>query len=149
MIVFDGACGLCAHTVRFFFARERHAEFYFVPVQSEAGRLLAGQVGIDPDDPETFAVVSPDGRVRTKSTGAFYALRQCGRGWRLLGSTTVLLPRLVTDWVYDFVARRRILWFGTADTCDLGPSPLRQRLIQSGRELEAVTGGPGAVLSPS
>lgn len=141
-IVFDGTCGLCARTVRFFFCHEDKALFYFVPVQSDAGRLLAGEIGIDPDDPETFAVVGPDGAVRTKSAGAFYALRHCSWGWRLAGILAAVFPRFVADAGYDFVARRRILWFGTSEVCDLGPPELRCRLIESRENLGVVRASP-------
>lgn len=129
-IVFDGTCGLCARTVRFFFARESKAQFFFIPIQSEAGRDVAARTGIDPDDPETFAVISEDGTVRTKSSGAFHAFGYCTPVWRFAGAVANVLPRALTDRVYDFIARRRLLWFGTAETCALGPEALRQRLIE-------------------
>ncbi|MEQ1576913.1 MAG: DCC1-like thiol-disulfide oxidoreductase family protein [Hyphomicrobium sp.] len=130
-VLFDGQCGLCSHTVQFLFGHEDKAAFVFTPVQSPAGRILAHAAQINADDPSSFVVFDLAGHPRLKSDGAFYALQQCTAPWRVFAHVCQKLPRAWTDTVYDFVARRRIRFFGRTDVCAMAPEALRRRLETS------------------
>ena len=132
-ILFDGECGLCSRTVQFFLRNENEnaATFVFTPIQSEAGRILAAAAGLDPADPSSFAVFDHGGAARLKSDGAFYALTFCRQPWRAITAVCRLLPPSLCDAVYDFVARRRLRFFGKTDVCALAPDRLRTRLETS------------------
>jgi predicted DCC family thiol-disulfide oxidoreductase YuxK len=56
-VLYDGACVLCSAAFRFVAARDPAARFRFTAVQDPLGRRLALQLGIDPDEPESNAVV--------------------------------------------------------------------------------------------
>jgi predicted DCC family thiol-disulfide oxidoreductase YuxK len=119
LILFDGVCVFCSRWVRFVIARDLARRFRFVAVQSEPGRVLAARFGIDPDEPQTNAVVW-GGRVFFKSDAALTVLGQ-------LSATSPLgwlkaVPRLLRDPAYDLIASNRYRIFGRSDVC-MVPAP--------------------------
>src|SRR5262249_5882600 len=109
VILFDGVCVLCSSWVRFLLARHRAERFRFVPLQSPYGALLADACRIDPEAPETNAVVL-GGRAHFKSDATIRALAALP-GWRW-ARLLLALPRPLRDWLYDGIARRRYRLFG-------------------------------------
>jgi predicted DCC family thiol-disulfide oxidoreductase YuxK len=118
-ILFDGVCVLCSAWFHFVARRDPAIRFCFVAVQEPYGRWLAGRLGIDPDAPETNAVVVA-GRAYFRSDAAIEVLRQLP-GWRW---TPLLraVPRPVRDRLYAIVARNRYRLFGKTDAC-MVPTP--------------------------
>jgi predicted DCC family thiol-disulfide oxidoreductase YuxK len=126
LILFDGVCVLCSSWVRFVIRRDEACRFRFVPIQSSRGRQLAEMLGIDPDDPETNAVIL-DGMAYFKSDSVLMAARHL-RGLQGAG-ILMALPRGLRDWLYDRVARNRYAWFGRDEACLLPTPELAARLL--------------------
>jgi predicted DCC family thiol-disulfide oxidoreductase YuxK len=80
------------------------------------GRPLAEELGIDPDWPDTFAFVAA-GQGYVKSEAALRIARELPR-WRWMWLFHVI-PRVIRDAIYDWVARNRYRWFGRRDACML------------------------------
>ncbi len=57
VILYDGVCIFCSRWVRFVATRDVARKFRFTAIQSPYGTRLAQTFGIDPDDPDTNAVV--------------------------------------------------------------------------------------------
>src|SRR6266446_5964259 len=116
LILFDGVCVLCSRGCRFVSKRDRRGYFRFVPIQLAEGRPLAEQLGIDPDRPDSFALVA-NGQAYVKSEAVLRIARELPR-WRW---TWVFhfIPRVIRDAIYDLVARNRYRWFGRRDACIL------------------------------
>src|SRR5262249_33998867 len=104
VILFDGVCVLCSGWTSFVSRRDVARRFRFTPIQSAYGRRLATTLGINPDDPDTNAVVI-DGRALRRSDGALAVLSSLpGWGWvRVLR----VVPRFIRDAIYNFIARNR------------------------------------------
>jgi predicted DCC family thiol-disulfide oxidoreductase YuxK len=119
LILFDGVCIFCSRWVRFVIRRDRERRFRFLPIQSERGRALALRHGIDPDAPQTNAVIL-DGRIVFKSDAALAVLGRLPGLRPLAGLKTV--PRALRDPLYDVIARNRYAVFGRTGTC-MVPSP--------------------------
>lgn len=130
-VLFDGQCGLCSRTVQFFIRNERSATFMFTPIQSDAGLVLAKAADLDPADPSSFAVFDEARQPKLKSNGAIYALSFCRAPWPAVAALCRVLPSRLCDSVYDFVAKRRLKFFGTTDVCAVAPEALKQRLVTS------------------
>jgi len=116
LILYDGVCVLCAGGCRFVNKRDRRGYFRYVPIQMAEGRVLAEQLGIDPDRPKSFALVAK-GHGYVKSEAALRIARELPR-WRWSGMF-LLVPRFIRDAVYDVVARNRYRMFGRTDVCAL------------------------------
>lgn len=126
IILFDGVCMLCSGWVRFVIQRDTAKLFRFTPIQSSYGRRLAVTLGIDPDDPDTNAVVI-GGRALRRSDAALAVLSRLPRwGWvRPLRA----VPRPLRDTLYSVIARNRYRWFGRHQACDLSWIPETDRII--------------------
>jgi predicted DCC family thiol-disulfide oxidoreductase YuxK len=117
IVVYDGHCHLCSGWIRFFEQHRVEPPFSLLPSQSERGRALLVQHGIDPDDPTTFLVVDR-GTVYTASDATVHLLTRPGGAWGLLAGLRII-PRSWRDAVYGLIARNRYRWFGRRATCRL------------------------------
>jgi predicted DCC family thiol-disulfide oxidoreductase YuxK len=127
VILYDGVCVFCSRWIRFIASRDKAARFRFTPIQSPYGTRLAQAFGIDPDDPDTNAVVH-GGVAYFKSDAALTVLSQLpGWGW-----TRVLLavPTPLRNVVYDLAARNRYRIFGKYDECFIPDPAMRARVME-------------------
>jgi predicted DCC family thiol-disulfide oxidoreductase YuxK len=115
LLVFDGVCNLCNGFVRFLLARDAAGRLTFTTCQSEAGAEIMRQAGIDPLDPASVVLVDGN-QTYVYSDASLLAIAALGGAWRLV-LLARLIPRLLRDPAYRFVARRRYRWFGRSDTC--------------------------------
>lgn len=114
LFLFDGVCVFCSRSVRAVIARDPHARFHFLPLQSDDGRVLAARAGIDADAPQTNAVVR-HGKLHFKSDAVLQVLTALP-GWRWC-KIGFLIPRALRNAAYDAIARRRYQWMGKSDHC--------------------------------
>lgn len=126
LILYDGVCLFCSRWVRWIIERDREGRFRFVAIQSEQGRALAERIGIDPDAPQSNAVIL-GGQALFKSDAALAVLAHLpGWGWT---NTFRAVPRGLRDWVYDRLAANRYRIFGRTDVCWLPPPDARERFL--------------------
>jgi predicted DCC family thiol-disulfide oxidoreductase YuxK len=127
VILYDGVCVFCSRWIRFVTARDTTKRFRFTPIQSAYGSRLARAFGIDPDDPDTNAVVH-GGRAHLKSDAALTVLSLLpGWGWT---RALFAVPRPLRNAVYSLVARNRYRIFGRTDVCFVPDAELRQRVLE-------------------
>ncbi|MCP1829145.1 putative DCC family thiol-disulfide oxidoreductase YuxK [Bradyrhizobium sp. USDA 4532] len=127
VILYDGVCIFCSRWVRFVIARDTDRRFRFTPIQSGYGTRLAKSFGIDPDDPDTNAVVH-GGIAYMKSDGALTVLSHLpGWGWT---RTMFAVPKPLRDAVYSLIARNRYRIFGKYETCFVPDADMRARVLE-------------------
>lgn len=126
LILFDGVCVFCSRWVRFVIERDPERRFRFLAIQSERGRGLAARFGIDPEAPQTNAVVW-GGRIFFKSDAALTVLGQL-RATRPLGWLKAV-PRLLRDPAYGLIARNRYRIFGRTEACMIPAPTDRSRFL--------------------
>ena len=132
LILYDGVCGLCNRLNQFVLPRDPGGLFDFASLQSETGRSIVKRLGRNPDDLDTFYVVtnyrtgSP--ALLTKAYAGFFVMKMIGPPWSWLGVLR-LLPRALLDWGYDLTARYRYRLFGRYDSCLLPGPEHRNRFI--------------------
>ncbi len=126
IILYDGVCVLCSGWMRFVLDRDVKGTFRFTPIQSPYGRALAQMLDIDPDDPDTNAVVI--GGIGWRRSDA--ALQVVSRlpGWSWVRGLAVV-PRPLRDLVYRLIARTRYRVFGRHLVCDVGAGRYAGRVI--------------------
>jgi predicted DCC family thiol-disulfide oxidoreductase YuxK len=128
MVFYDGACGLCHRTVRFAITRDRDgSRFRFAALGGETFRRLVpetARVGL----PDSIVVLTPDGRLLTRSAAVVHILDRIGGSWRLPGGLLNLIPRGIRDLGYNGIARIRYRLFKRPiDACPVTPPVLRGR----------------------
>jgi predicted DCC family thiol-disulfide oxidoreductase YuxK len=127
VILYDGVCIFCSRWVRFVIARDTARRFRFTPIQSDYGMRLARTFGIDPDDPDTNAVVH-GGIAWMKSDAALTVLSHLpGWGWT---RALFAVPKPLRNAVYSLVARNRYRIFGKHETCFVPDAERRARVLE-------------------
>lgn len=140
VVLFDGGCGLCHGAVRFIARRDRRKRFRFAALGSVAAARVLAERGVEPGGlPDSMVVVDGvggvGGGVHARSEAALRIARGLGWPWRAAGLMRVV-PGGARDALYDAVARRRLRWFGRAETvCPMDPPGRREvaeRLLPDG-----------------
>jgi predicted DCC family thiol-disulfide oxidoreductase YuxK len=127
VILYDGVCVFCSRWVRFIAARDAAARFRFTAIQSPYGTRLARTFGIDPDDPDTNAVIH-GGVAYKKSDGALTVLSLLpGWGWTRM---FFIAPKKLRDAVYGVVARNRYRIFGRYEECFVPDPAIKARVME-------------------
>jgi predicted DCC family thiol-disulfide oxidoreductase YuxK len=137
LVIFDGYCGLCNGSVRWFLRRDRKDRLRFVPSESHKVSELLARLGMGlPGSelgPNTMVVVrfpdGPDERVFTRSEGAREMLGELPQPWRALGALFGWIPRPLRDFGYRLVARWRYRIWGRLESCPVPTVEERARFL--------------------
>jgi predicted DCC family thiol-disulfide oxidoreductase YuxK len=127
LILFDGVCNFCTSSVQFVIRHDREEKFKFLVIQSDLGREVCRASGLDPDDVQSFALIT-SGRTLTQSDAALEIAIQFGGLWRMFG-VFKLVPKGLRDRLYSLIANRRYRWFGRRDSCMTPSENLRSRFL--------------------
>jgi predicted DCC family thiol-disulfide oxidoreductase YuxK len=63
-----------------------------------------------------------------KSSAALRIASYLSGGWPLLYAF-MIVPAVVRNWVYDFIARNRYKWYGKKDSCMIPTPELRSKFL--------------------
>jgi len=126
ILFYDGACGLCDRAVQWCLRHDRRGVLRFAPLQGPTYAALAM-----PDKPQALdtLVLLEDGALHVRSEAVRRVARHAGGMWSVLAGTSGVLPRGLRDTAYDFVARRRMRWFGAVDACRVPDPAVRARFL--------------------
>ncbi|WP_010516695.1 thiol-disulfide oxidoreductase DCC family protein [Croceivirga radicis] len=128
IILFDGVCNLCNGAVQFIIKRDKRSVFKFASLQSEIGKQLTKERGIDTELLDSIILIEPGIAYYSKSTAALEIMKSFGGVWNLTRLFTVL-PEGFRDIVYDFIAKNRYKWFGKKDACMIPTPELQSRFL--------------------
>lgn len=133
IVLYDGVCGLCNRGVQFLLKRDKRGRLQFASLQSDFAAKVLGRHGLDPKDLDTVYVVvnhdRPDEKVLARSAAVLRAWHELGGPWKLLATTSRIIPRTLRDLVYRFVATNRYRVFGKFETCMLPDPSQRSRFL--------------------
>lgn len=129
VVLFDGVCNLCNHSVQFIIARDPSARFRFATLDSAVARSLLDQLGGRETLPDSI-VLMDGGQLYTRSSAALRIARGLRFPWPLLYGLMVV-PRPLRDMLYDLVARNRYRWFGKRDACMMPTPELKARFLDA------------------
>ena len=127
ILVFDAQCLLCNGWVRFVLRHDRQGVFCFAAIQGATGQTLLHQAGLQVEGLQTLLLV--DGAQSWQHTSAiFRVLHQLGWPWRAAW-VGWLVPAVLRDTLYRWVARHRYRIFGRTDTCMVPPPEVKARFL--------------------
>jgi predicted DCC family thiol-disulfide oxidoreductase YuxK len=141
VVLFDGACVLCDRSVDFLIERDARKliapglpRFKVAAIQSEVGRQFIDDAKVDPklvQKLDSMLLITSTGQVYSRSDAALRIATGLCFPYPLLGYAGLLLPRILCDAVYNFVAGHRIQWFGAKelDVCTPPKSANRQSYL--------------------
>jgi len=121
IILFDGVCNLCDGAVQFIIKHDKKDVFRYASLQSEIGRKLVDERGLNPEELDSIMLIDPGVAYYRKSSAALEISRELSGGYSLL-KNFLFMPEGFRDGVYDFIANNRYKWFGKKEQCMI-PSP--------------------------
>jgi predicted DCC family thiol-disulfide oxidoreductase YuxK len=128
IVVFDAHCLLCCRSVQFLLRHDHARRLQFATIQSEPGRRLLGQAGIDAIDPESFVLVDGE-RTWTETAAVLRLAHSLGWPWRLAWMAWCV-PYPLRDALYRWIARNRYRWLGRREVCFLPDPADAERFIR-------------------
>ena len=127
IIIFDGVCKLCNGFVQYIIKKDKNAIFKFATLQAAVAQELLAKQEKDFSQIESVIVII-NNTVFVKSKAVF-EIAKLLRGYYLLALPFSLLPLVVTDFGYDFVAKHRYKVFGKRDSCMLPSKEIAKRFL--------------------
>lgn len=105
ILLYDGDCGFCNRSVALVLKRERNSRIHFSAIQSTFTEQLFKNKGWPKPDLNTFYFISNGCRYE-RSQAAFELMKhlKIPTSWLRIFR---FLPRVFTNWCYNFIARRR------------------------------------------
>ncbi|OIJ19289.1 thiol-disulfide oxidoreductase [Anaerobacillus alkalidiazotrophicus] len=126
IILFDGICNFCNHSVRFIIKRDKNAVYKFASLQSNIGRELVSKHNI-PTNIDSLILIE-NNQCYYQSTAALKICKHLKGAWKLLYCLLVV-PRPIRNYLYHIVAKNRYKWFGQTDSCLLPSPELKKRFL--------------------
>ena len=127
IIVFDARCVLCSANAQFVLKHDRRDHFRLASMQGDIGAALYRRFGIDPANPETLILV--DGNDVRRDSDAVLTI-YAGLGWPWRATTALrLIPAVLRDPVYRWIARNRYRLFGRRETCWVPTAEQARRVL--------------------
>lgn len=125
---------MCNKSVQTILKHDRKGTLRFAALQSDYGQRaidkhpelkgVDSMILLEPSDR------SGDEKAFARSTAALRIASYLGGFWKLF-LIGYVLPRVVRDWLYDFVARNRYKIFGKNESCMLPPPNASERFLDA------------------
>ena len=128
IILFDGVCNLCNSSVQYVIKRDKSNAYRFAALQSEIGKKLVEERGIDTSQIDSIILIEPGVAYYTKSTAALKIAQSFGGVWQLT-SVFEWIPEKIRDWVYDYIAKNRYKWYGNKDAYMIPTPELKSKFL--------------------
>ncbi|WP_291871177.1 thiol-disulfide oxidoreductase DCC family protein [Maribacter sp.] len=128
IILFDGVCNLCNGAVQFVIKRDKKEQFLFTPLQSETGKKLLKERGIDTIQIDSIILIEPNVVYFVKSDAALEIAKNLNSPWKIIHLLKVF-PKGLRDFVYDFIAKNRYRWYGKKEQCMVPTPELRAKFL--------------------
>lgn len=122
ILFFDGHCNLCNGAVRFILKHERNEQLQFAPLQGETFKSL-----LPPSLPDSL-VFYTNQKFYTESSAVLKIVPFMK--WYFRWAIVLwIFPELLRNWIYRFIARNRIRWFGTSPYCSVMQPKWKERFL--------------------
>lgn len=128
IILFDGVCNFCNSAVNFTIKRNSKSTIMFAAMQSDAGQVLLKKYNLSLTDLQSFIFIE-HGIVYKQSTGALKVCRHLRGLWPLCYHL-IIVPKLIRDGIYNWVAKNRYKWFGIRKVCMIPTAEIKSRFLK-------------------
>ena len=128
IILFDGVCNLCNSAVQFVIKHDKKDIFRFVPLQSELGLTITKHIGVDVSKVDSIILYEPNVAYYYKAEAAFKIGKHIG-GMYSFVSLFSIFPSIISNAVYDYIARNRYKWYGKKESCMIPTPELKAKFL--------------------
>jgi len=137
VVIFDGHCGLCNRSVRWFLVRDRNDRLRFAPSNSPKVAAVLARHGCEPANisaiPDSILVVrnpdTPLEQLLMRSDAVLAMLAELPRPWLYIASLLRFVPRPLRDLGYRVVAHLRYHIWGKLESCPIPTAEERERFL--------------------
>ena len=127
ILLFDGHCNLCNAWIQFIVKRDSAGTIRFASLQSGAGRRLLEEHKIDENYIESLVFFEEE-KYSVSSSAALRTLSYLD-GWQKHLIFLAVVPRILRDRIYRFIANNRYKWFGRREQCMVPTAELSKRFL--------------------
>lgn len=117
LILYDGVCNLCNHSIRFVIKNDKNGIFKFASLQSETGKEVLVAHHLNEENFNSFILIE-NGKLFFKSTAALKVVKKLSGPIKLM-YIFIIIPAFLRNIIYDIVARNRYNWFGKTENCEI------------------------------
>ena len=127
ILFYDGTCAFCHAIVRFVLIRDKHDLLTFAPLQGETIK----EKNIDIADLDSIILYTQNGEILYKSDASIALFERLGGVWFIMAKIIKLIPKILRDIVYDFIAKIRYKLAGKIEdnTCPLLPKNYQSKIL--------------------
>ena len=127
IILFDGICNLCNSSVNFIIKNDKKEHFLFASLQSDAAKDILLQYQVKKIKFDSILLIE-NGEIFEKSRAALRISRNLDGAYRFIYFLKII-PKFLTDWIYEIIARNRYKWFGKKEFCMIPSSQVKNRFL--------------------
>ncbi|MDO9258254.1 MAG: DCC1-like thiol-disulfide oxidoreductase family protein [Bacteroidales bacterium] len=127
IVLFDGECALCSRAVRFLLRHNHSGNLRFTSIQSEFGSVIVKLAGKTYEQSDTLLFLQ-DNMLYGHSAAALKLTAHLRFPWCLL-RIFILVPPIVRDAFYRFIAKNRYNWFGRKSFCRTDETRYKERFL--------------------
>lgn len=128
IILFDGVCNFCNHSVNIILRYDKAAFFQFATTSSEAAKAILNQFDLNQQAFKSVILVE-DQMIYTK-TDAIIRIANHLSGWPGLFRYLKYIPKSLRNFFYDLIAKYRYILFGKRATCMLPDKKVIDRFLK-------------------
>lgn len=129
IILFDGVCNLCDSLLQFVIHHDKKDVFRFVALQSTLGQEIVNHIGIQNKNIDSVILYVPGVAYYYKSSAALEIARELG-GFFHLGTIFKIIPTVLRNHIYDYVAKNRYSWYGKKASCMIPTPELKSKFLE-------------------
>ena len=128
IILFDGVCNLCESSVLFVIKYDKKDAFRFVALQSDLGKKIIQHIGMDFKNIDSIVLYEPGIAYYYKSQAALEIAKSLG-GFFYFGTLFRIIPNGLRNLLYDYIAKKRYVWFGKKDACMIPTTGIQSKFL--------------------
>ena len=141
LVIYDGECGFCNHSIRWLLRRDRKDRLRFAPSTAPAVQELLAAHGMPPVSPNSSTGNGPDTILVLRNTGTpieellvrsnaiLACLRVLPQPSPTFAAILRLIPRPIRESGYRFIARERYRIWGRYETCPIPTAEERHHFL--------------------
>lgn len=127
LLLFDGVCNLCNHTVQFVIKNDATKSIHFAPLQSEIGQFYLEKAKLPTKELKSLIFID-EGVIYTRSSGALQMSKYLKNPWKM-AYAFIIVPKFIRDFVYNIIAKNRYRWFGEKEECMIPTPDIKARFV--------------------
>lgn len=128
VIFYDGVCLLCNRFILFVLKVDRKEKIFISALQTDFAKTILEDHNIS-NDKLNSVVFLKDDDIYTESTAALKIFQLLGFPWSIM-TIFLIVPPLIRNGIYRWIARNRYRWFGKSeDICEIPEKRFLTRII--------------------